>query len=55
MYAFMRTKVYKELNGNGSRIALTIEMCTLNQKKEYVAITTHSIDDEWKMQKRLIR
>lgn len=49
MFASMRTKIYKELDEIESRIALTIDMWTSNQRKGCMVVTTHYIDDEWKL------
>jgi len=40
----------------GSKIALTSDMWTAsNQKKGYMTITAHYIDDDWGMQNRILR
>jgi len=40
----------------GSKVALTSDMWTTsNQKKGYMTITTHYIDDDWGMQNRILR
>ncbi|KAK1411320.1 hypothetical protein QVD17_37868 [Tagetes erecta] len=44
------------LEKNASRIAITTDMWTSsNQKKGFMAITTHFIDDNWEMQSRIMR
>lgn len=37
------------------RISLTVDFCTTNQTMDYICITAHYIDSEWKVQKRIIR
>ncbi|KAH6806143.1 hypothetical protein C2S51_030974 [Perilla frutescens var. frutescens] len=44
------------LESNKSRIAITSDMWTSsNQKKGYMAITAHFIDNSWKLQSRIVR
>ncbi|XP_076922015.1 zinc finger BED domain-containing protein RICESLEEPER 2-like [Bidens hawaiensis] len=44
------------LEKNTTRIAITTDMWTLsNQKKGFMAITIHFIDDNWKLQSRIMR
>ncbi|XP_073281233.1 zinc finger BED domain-containing protein DAYSLEEPER-like isoform X1 [Primulina huaijiensis] len=51
-----RDKTMKLLDSNASRIALTIDMWTSNnQKRGFMAITSHFIDASWKLQSRLLR
>ncbi|XP_073276687.1 zinc finger BED domain-containing protein DAYSLEEPER-like isoform X2 [Primulina huaijiensis] len=51
-----RDKTMKLLDSNSSRIALTTDMWTSNnQKRGFMAITSHFIDASWKLQSRLLR
>lgn len=51
-----REKTMKLLDANKSRIAITTDMWTSNnQKKGFMAITSHFIDDSWNLQNRLLR
>lgn len=51
-----KEKTMKLLDSNASRIALTTDMWTSsNQKRGFMAITSHFIDASWKLQSRLVR
>lgn len=51
-----RTKLIKLLAENGSRVAITTDMwSSSNQRKGYMAVTTHYIDDDWVLQDQIIR
>ena len=51
-----REKTMKLLDTNRSRIAITTDMWTSNnQKRGFMTITSHFIDDAWNLQSRLIR
>ena len=51
-----RRLLEKVLARNKSRIAFTSDMWTCtNQRKGYMAVTTHYIDDDWILQNQLIR
>ncbi|KAI5350846.1 hypothetical protein L3X38_003737 [Prunus dulcis] len=51
-----REKTMKLLDTNRSRIAITTDMWTSNnQKRGFMTITSHFIDDAWHLQSRLIR
>ncbi|PNX75230.1 HAT family dimerization domain-containing protein [Trifolium pratense] len=48
-------KIMGQLDKIGSRIALTTDMWTAsNQKKGFMVITAHYIDDDWNMQSRIL-
>ncbi|XP_024962042.1 zinc finger BED domain-containing protein DAYSLEEPER-like [Cynara cardunculus var. scolymus] len=48
LYEQQKDQVIKDLENNGSRVAITTDMWTSsNQKKGFMAITTHFIDNEW--------
>ncbi|XP_024196349.1 zinc finger BED domain-containing protein RICESLEEPER 2-like [Rosa chinensis] len=51
-----REKTMKLLDSNRSRIAITTDMWTSsNQKRGFMTITSHFIDDSWNLQNRLLR
>ncbi|XP_042386507.1 zinc finger BED domain-containing protein RICESLEEPER 2-like [Zingiber officinale] len=56
IFEYERNKTMKFLDLNASRIALTTDMWTAsNQKRGFMAITSHFIDVSWKLQSRLVR
>lgn len=56
IYEFERAKTLSLLDGNVSRVAITTDMWTAsNQKKGYMAVTTHFIDASWNLQSRIMR
>ncbi|KAK9931713.1 hypothetical protein M0R45_018980 [Rubus argutus] len=56
MFEYEKEKCMKLLDANKSRIAITTDMWTSsNKKRGFMAITSHFIDDSWKLQSRLIR
>ncbi|KAG6521764.1 hypothetical protein ZIOFF_018890 [Zingiber officinale] len=56
IFEYERNKTMKLLDLNASRIALTTDMWTTsNQKRGFMAITSHFIDVSWKLQSRLVR
>ncbi|XP_062001713.1 zinc finger BED domain-containing protein RICESLEEPER 1-like [Rosa rugosa] len=56
IYEFEKEKTMKLIHMNRSRIAITTDMWTAsNQKKGFMAITSHFIDDSWNLQSRLLR
>ncbi|XP_022865255.1 zinc finger BED domain-containing protein RICESLEEPER 2-like [Olea europaea var. sylvestris] len=55
IYDYERTKVMGLLERTNSRIAVTTDMWTSNQKKGFMAITAHYIDDSWRLQSRILR
>ncbi|KAG6503414.1 hypothetical protein ZIOFF_035727 [Zingiber officinale] len=55
IFEYERNKTMKLLDSNASRIALTTDMWTAsNQKRGFMAITSHFIDVSWKLQSRLV-
>ncbi|KAG8653823.1 hypothetical protein MANES_05G070350v8 [Manihot esculenta] len=48
-------KLYKSLEKLKSRIAITTDLWTSNQKKGYMSITAHYIDDFWVLQNWILR
>ena len=55
-YKEEKEKLKKLLSTIEGRVAVTTDMWTCkNQKKGYMAVTTHFIDDDWILQSRLIR
>lgn len=56
IYQNEKLKALGVLEKNGSRIALTTDLWTAsNQKKGFMAITAHYINDNWEMQGRILR
>ncbi|KAL8497790.1 hypothetical protein ACS0TY_021212 [Phlomoides rotata] len=56
IYEFEKTKTMRIIEKNTSKIAITTDMWTTsNQKKGYMAITAHFIDETWKLQSHIIR
>ena len=56
LYKEEKENTMKLLSKNQSRIAITSDMWTSsNQNKGYMTVTTHFIDDSWKLQSHLIR
>lgn len=51
-----KSHLMKLLAACSSKVAITTDMWTSdNQRKGYMAVTTHFIDDDWVLQNRLIR
>jgi hypothetical protein len=56
IYDFERLKTRKLLGRNTSRVAITTDMWTANhQRKGFMAITAHFIDEFWNLQSRIMR
>ncbi|KAI3513058.1 hypothetical protein L1887_20383 [Cichorium endivia] len=56
IYDFEKQKTMKLLEKNASRVAVTTDMWTAsNQKKGFMAVTAHFIDQHWNMQSRIMR
>ncbi|KAL8470747.1 hypothetical protein ACS0TY_033349 [Phlomoides rotata] len=56
IYEFEKTKTMRIIEKNTSKIAITTDMWTAsNQKKGYMAITAHFIDETWKLRSRIIK
>ncbi|XP_076922799.1 zinc finger BED domain-containing protein RICESLEEPER 2-like [Bidens hawaiensis] len=56
IFYYEKQKTLRILEKNASRIAITTDRWTSsNQKKGFMAITTHFIDDNWEMQSRILR
>ncbi|KAF7153098.1 hypothetical protein RHSIM_Rhsim01G0156000 [Rhododendron simsii] len=56
IYEVERMKTMRLLERNQSRVSFTTDMWTAsNQKRGFMVITTHWIDDSWKLQSRIIR
>ncbi|CAN1763530.1 Putative AC transposase [Linum perenne] len=56
MFGVERSRICKELNDNISRIAVTTDMWTpTNQKRGYMAVTAHYIDNAWNLRSHLLR
>ncbi|CAN0858572.1 Zinc finger BED domain-containing protein RICESLEEPER 2 [Linum grandiflorum] len=56
VYEIERTKIHRLIDGNRGRIAITTDMWTAsNQKKGYMAVTTHYIDSSWTLKSHMLR
>ncbi|KAL4341466.1 hypothetical protein GQ457_08G017200 [Hibiscus cannabinus] len=56
MFEKEKEKTLSKLEANKGRIAITTDMWTADhQNRGYMAVTAHYIDDEWTLQKRIIR
>ncbi|KAJ9557176.1 hypothetical protein OSB04_011790 [Centaurea solstitialis] len=56
IYDYEKDKTIGLLAKNQSKIAITTDMWTSsNQKKGFMAITAHLVDDNWEMQSRIMR
>ena len=50
-----RSALREELKNCGSRVSLTADMWTSNQRLGYLCVTCHFVDKSWAIQKRIIR
>ncbi|CAN1181435.1 Zinc finger BED domain-containing protein RICESLEEPER 2 [Linum perenne] len=56
LYELTKTKIQREIDGNRGRVAVKTDMwTTTNQKRGYMAITAHYIDNSWKLRSILLR
>ncbi|XP_058181162.1 zinc finger BED domain-containing protein RICESLEEPER 2-like [Rhododendron vialii] len=56
IYEYQRGKTMSLVVSNASTLAITTDMWTSsNQKKGFMAITAHFIDDSWTLQSRILR
>ena len=55
IYDYEKSKTMDLLGNNRSRIAITTDMWTSNQKKGFMVVTAHFINDSWTLQSRVIR
>ncbi|KAG5515923.1 hypothetical protein RHGRI_036831 [Rhododendron griersonianum] len=56
IYECQRGKTLSLVVSNASRLAITMDMWTSsNQKKGFMAVTAHFIDDSWTLQSRILR
>ncbi|KAF2288550.1 hypothetical protein GH714_008421 [Hevea brasiliensis] len=55
IYDINHEKLYKQLKKLISRIAIITDMWTSNQKKGYMSITAHYIDDAWVLKNCILR
>jgi len=56
IYEYEIGKTMSLVVGNASRLAITTDMWTSsNQKKGFMAVTTHFIDDSWTLHSRILR
>ncbi|KAH1064865.1 hypothetical protein J1N35_029852 [Gossypium stocksii] len=54
LFNSMKNTLKQSLQKETSRICLTIDTWTSLQRISYMVLTAHRIDDEWKLQKRII-
>ncbi|CAN1241528.1 Putative AC transposase [Linum perenne] len=51
-----KVKIHKQIDGNKGRIAITTDMWTAsNQKKGYMAVTAHYVDNNWHLRNHMLR
>ncbi|CAI0399391.1 unnamed protein product, partial [Linum tenue] len=56
VYESERKKIQKVIDENKGRIAITTDMWTAsNQKKGYMAVTAHYIDNSWSLRSHMLR
>ena len=56
IYDLEREKSMHEIEKNQSRIAITTDMWTSqNKKRGFMVVTTHFIDDFWRLQSQVMR
>ena len=55
IYNLEKDKLQKVLQKLKSRIAIITDMWTSNQRKGYMSITAHFLDDSWILQSRILR
>ncbi|KAF0909371.1 hypothetical protein E2562_035812 [Oryza meyeriana var. granulata] len=54
IYLQEKDKLYAELKNIACRFSATMDMWTSSQKKAYMCVTIHWVDDLWHIQKRII-
>ena len=55
IYEVEKGKMSSHLDKLETRIAITTDMWTSNQKKGYMAITAHYVDESWLLHHRIVR
>ncbi|CAN0859496.1 Zinc finger BED domain-containing protein RICESLEEPER 2 [Linum grandiflorum] len=56
VYEIEGTKIQRTIDRNSGRIAITTGMWTIsNQKKGYMAVTSHYIDNSWTLRSHMLR
>ncbi|XP_072054831.1 zinc finger BED domain-containing protein RICESLEEPER 3-like [Arachis hypogaea] len=55
IYEVEKLNINKMMDVNDSRVAITTDMWTSNQKKGYMLVTAHYIDNSWNLQMRVFR
>lgn len=56
LYNSEKAKTMKLLENNDSRVAITTDLWTTsNQKKGYMVVTGHFVDNSWRLQSRILR
>ncbi|XP_038716676.1 zinc finger BED domain-containing protein RICESLEEPER 2-like [Tripterygium wilfordii] len=53
-YEDMKKKMMQVFENNGSKVSLTTDAWTSEQRQNYMVVTAHFIDMEWKLQKKII-
>ncbi|CAN1140720.1 Putative AC transposase [Linum perenne] len=56
MYDIVKVKIRKKIDGNIDRIDITTDMWTATtQKKGYMVVTTHYIDNNWHLRNHMLK
>ncbi|KAK6276641.1 hypothetical protein POUND7_006350 [Theobroma cacao] len=55
IYDFEKAKLRNVIEGLNTRFAITTEMWTSKEKKGYMSVIAHYIDDSWVLQSRMLR
>ncbi|RYR38641.1 hypothetical protein Ahy_A09g043752 [Arachis hypogaea] len=53
MYEVEKPNINKMMDANNSRVAITTDMWTSNQKKGYMVVTAHYNDSSWNLEMRV--
>ena len=55
IYNVEKETLKNQLKGLHSRIAITTDLWTSNQKRGYMTVTAHYVDSNWMLQSRLLK
>ena len=55
IYTAEKELLKNQLKGLNSRVAVTIDLWTSNQKRGYMTVTAHYVDSNWMLQSRLLK
>ena len=55
LYNAKKEKLRALLKGLSSRVAITTDMWTSNQKRGYMTVTAHFVDSNWTLHSRLLK